>query len=444
MTAESLSELDRASWLHPFTSIADQARAPGLVMAEGRGARVRDANGRWYLDAMAGLWCVNAGYGRTEIADAIAEQARRLPYYHAFAGMANEPAIRLAARLKALAPLRDAHVFFASSGSEANDTQIKLIWHYNNLRGRPAKKKLIARTRGYHGTTLGASSLTGLPYVHARFDLPRPGFLHVSPAHWPRGAEPGESEAACAARLARELDETIAREGPDTVAAFFAEPVMGAGGVLVPPESYFAAIQPVLRRHDVLLVADEVICGFGRLGRWFGSQRFGVAPDLVTIAKGLTSGYVPMSACLISEPIYAVLRDASPEVGPFTHGYTYSGHPVAAAAALANLDILEREKLVDRAERIGALLQRRLREVAAGHAAVADVRGVGMIAALEPRDPEDAKRLGALLLADGVLVRVVAGAIAFSPPLIFGEAEVEELAGAVGRALAKLGPTQNG
>ena len=439
MTADSLSELDRTSWLHPFTSIADQANSPGLVIAEGRGARVRDASGRWYLDAMAGLWCVNAGYGRAEIADAIAEQARRLPYYHAFAGMANEPAIRLAAKLRGLAPLREAHAFFSSSGSEANDTQIKLIWHYNNLRGRPAKKKLVSRLRGYHGTTLGASSLTGLPYVHARFDLPASGFVHVSPAHWPRGAEPGETESAYAARLARELDETIVREGPDTVAAFFAEPVMGAGGVLVPPETYFAAIQPVLAKYDVLLVADEVICGFGRLGRWFGSQRFGIEPDLVTIAKGLTSGYVPMSACLISEKVFSVLRDASPSVGPFTHGYTYSGHPVAAAAALANLELIEREKLVDRAERMGAVLQRRLREVAAGHARIVDVRGTGLIAAIEPRDADDARRLQSLLLADGVLVRLVAGSIAVSPPLIVGEEEIEELCAALQRALAKLG-----
>jgi L-2,4-diaminobutyrate transaminase len=438
MGADSLSELGRA-WLHPFTSIADQARAPGLVIAEGRGARVRDTAGRWYLDAMAGLWCVNVGYGRDEIADAIGEQARRLPYYHGFAGMANEPAIRLAAKLAALAPIPNAQVFFANSGSEANDTQVKLVWHFQNLRGKPAKKKLVARFRGYHGTTLGASSLTGLPAVHARFDAPLPGFLHVSPAHWPHGAEPGESETEYAARLARELDERIVSEGPDTVAAFFAEPVMGAGGVLVPPETYFAAIQPVLAKHDVLLVADEVICGFGRLGRWFGSQRFGIAPDLVTVAKGLTSGYVPMSACLVSEKVHSVLREASPEVGPFAHGYTYSGHPVAAAAGLANLEILEREKLVDRAERVGSILQRRLREVASGHAKVADVRGLGLIAAIEPRDPEDAKRLHAALLADGVLTRVVAGAIAFSPPLVVAEEEIEELCAALARALAKLG-----
>ena len=438
MTTASLAELDRA-WLHPFTSIAEQEASPGLVIAEGRGTRVRDSSGRWYLDAMAGLWCVNAGYGRAEIADAIADQARRLPYYHGFAGAATEPAIRLAAKLATLAPLPNAHAFFASSGSEANDSQIKLIWHYNNLLGRPAKKKLIARTRGYHGTTLGASSLTGLPYVHARFDLPLSKlFVHVSPAHWPGGAEPGETEAAYADRLARELDETIMREGAETVAAFFAEPVMGAGGVLIPPERYFERIQPVLRRHDVLLVADEVICGFGRLGRWFGSQRYGIAPDLVTIAKGLTSGYVPMSACLISARIYDVLREASPRVGPFTHGYTYSGHPVAAAAALANLGILEREQLVENAERVGALLQRRLRERCAGHPKLRDVRGVGLIAALEPRDADDAKRLGALLLADGVIARVVAGSIALSPPLVIDADEVDELVAAIARALDKL------
>jgi L-2,4-diaminobutyrate transaminase len=387
---------------------------------------------------MAGLWCVNAGFGRREIADAMAEQAGRLAYYHGFAGAANEPAVRLAARLLELAPAPMSRVFFASSGSEANDTQLKLIWLYNNLRGKPAKKKVIARRRGYHGSTVAAASLTGLPYVHAGFDLPLPGFLHVAPAHWPLGAEPGESEDAYAARLARELEAEIVQQGPDTVAAFFAEPVMGAGGVLVPPERYFARIAPVLRRHDVLLVADEVICGFGRLGRWFGSQRFGIAPDLVTVAKGITSGYAPLSACLVSEAIVDVLRDASPGAGTLSHGYTYSGHPVAAAAALANLDIFAREGLVERADRTGARLQRELRERFAGHARLRDVRGVGMIAALEPHDPEDAKRLQALLLADGVITRAVAGAVALSPPLVLADDELAELVAALQRALEKL------
>ncbi|MFI5314096.1 MAG: aspartate aminotransferase family protein [Myxococcota bacterium] len=438
MPNSTLADLDRASWLHPFSSLAEQAARDPLVIVEGRDTRVRDASGRWYLDAMAGLWCVNAGYGRREIADAMAEQAGRLAYYHGFAGAVTEPAVRLAAKLIELAPAPMARVFFASSGSEANDTQIKLIWQYNNLRGKPAKKKLIARRRGYHGSTVAAASLTGLGYVHAGFDLPLHGFAHVSPAHWPSESQSGESEQAYATRLARELEETIAREGPDTVAAFFAEPVMGAGGVLVPPASYFAAIQPVLRRHDVLLVADEVICGFGRLGRWFGSQRFEVAPDLLTIAKGLTSGYAPLSACLVSEPIVDVLRAGSASLGAFSHGYTYSGHPVAAAAALANLAIFEREGLIERADRTGELLQRRLRESCAGHPKVRDVRGVGMIAAVEPSDPEDAKRLQALLLADGVITRAVGGAVAMSPPLTLGEAEVEELVGALRRAVDKL------
>jgi len=438
MPGPTVAELDRASWLHPFSSLSEQAARDPLVIREAHGTRVRDAAGREYLDAMAGLWCVNAGFGRREIADAMAEQAGRLAYYHGFAGAVNEPAVQLAAKLLELAPVPMARVFFASSGSEANDTQIKLIWHYNNLRGKPAKKKLLARRRGYHGSTVAAASLTGLPYVHAGFDLPLAGFAHVSPAHWPSEATSGESEDAYAERLARELEETIVREGPDTVAAFFAEPVMGAGGVLVPPASYFARIQAVLRRHDVLLVADEVICGFGRTGRWFGSQRFGITPDLVTVAKGLTSGYAPLSACLVSEPIVTVLRAGSGEGGAFNHGYTYSGHPVAAAAALANLAIFEREGLVERAERIGALLQRRLRETCAGHPKVRDVRGVGMIAAVEPRAADDAKRLQALLFADGVLTRAVGGAVAMSPPLILDEAEVEELVGALYRGLEKL------
>ena len=438
MSAPNLADLDRASWLHPFSSLADQAAREPLVVAEARGTRVRDASGRWYLDAMAGLWCVNAGFGRREIADAMAEQAGRLSYYHGFAGAVTEPAVRLAAKLLELAPAPMARVFFASSGSEANDTQIKLIWRYNNLRGKPAKRKLLARRRGYHGSTVAAASLTGLPYVHAGFGLPLPGFAHVSPAHWPGDAVSGESEDAYAERLARELDDAITREGAETVAAFFAEPVMGAGGVLVPPASYFARIQPVLRRHDVLLVADEVICGFGRLGRWFGSQRFGIAPDLVTVAKGLTSGYAPLSACLVSAPIVEVLSAGSRELGALNHGYTYSGHPVAAAAALANLAIFERERLVERAERIGERLQRRLRETCAGHPKLRDVRGVGMIAAVEPKDAEDAKRLQSLLFADGVLTRAVGGAVAMSPPLILDEAEVDELVGALARALDKL------
>jgi L-2,4-diaminobutyrate transaminase len=436
--ARDLARIDRASWLHPFSSLTDQAAREPLAIAEARGSRVRDASGRWYLDAMSGLWCVNAGHGRREIADAMAEQAGRLAYYHGFAGAVNEPAVRLAEKLLSLAPVPMSRVFFASSGSEANDTQIKLIWQYHHLRGKPAKRKLVARRRGYHGSTVAAASLTGLPYAHAGFGLPLPGFAHVSPAHWPSDSTGGESEAGYAKRLARELEDAIVREGPDTVAAFFAEPVMGAGGVLIPPASYFAEIQPVLRRHDVLLVADEVICGFGRLGRWFGSQRFGIEPDLITLAKGITSGYVPLSACLVSAPIVDVLTSGARELGAFNHGYTYSGHPVAAAAALANLAIFEREKLVDAAEQTGARLQQQLRARCATHPRVRDVRGLGMIAAVEPHAADDAKRLQALLLQDGVITRVVGGAVAMSPPLIFTADECDELIAALARALDKL------
>ena len=438
MPAPSLAELDRQSWLHPFSALPSAGSRDPLVVVEGRGTRVRDAKGRWLLDAMAGLWCVNAGHGRREIAEAMAEQASRLAYYHGFAGALHEPAVRLAARLLELAPVPMARVFFASSGSEANDTQIKLAWQFHHLRGKPQKRKLLARRRGYHGSTVAAASLTGLPYVHAGFGLPLPGFVHVSPAHWPGDAAPGESERSYVERLARELDDAIVREGPDTVAAFFAEPVMGAGGVLVPPENYFTAIRPVLREHDVLLVADEVICGFGRLGTWFGSQRFAIEPDLVTLAKGLTSGYAPLSACLVSQPIVEVLESGAAQLGAFNHGFTYSGHPVAAAAALANLAIFEREQLVERAAETGALLQRRLRETASDHPRVRGVRGVGMIAAVEPRAADDAKRLQARLQEDGVLTRAVGGAVALSPPLTLAEGEVDELTSALRRALEKL------
>jgi L-2,4-diaminobutyrate transaminase len=435
---QSLHELDKRSLLHPFTSIEGHLERGPRIMVEGEGIRVRDDGGREYIDAMAGLWCVNVGYGRGEIVDAMAEQARRLPYYHAFLGNSNEPAIRLADRLLAMAPGSMRRVFFGTSGSDANDTQVKLVWLYNNLRGRPEKKKLIARRGGYHGVTVAAGSLTGLPLVHQAFDLPLPGFLHVrAPHHW-REAPPGLSEPQFSARLAEELDAVIEQEGPETVAAFFAEPVMAAGGVIVPPEGYFEAIVPVLRRHDVLLVVDEVVCGFGRLGTPFGSDTYGLEPDLVTLAKGLTSAYVPMSACLVAERVWEVLRKGSPEVATFAHGYTYTAHPVAAAAGLANLDILEREGLVERAARVGKHLQGRLRAAVASHPLVGEVRGTGMIAGVElvadraERRSFDAtlavaSRLHARLLEEGLICRPLGQSLAFSPPLIASEADVDEM-----------------
>ncbi len=437
----SLEELDRESMFHPYTALADHLEKGVRVISEGSGVWVKDPDGKRFLDAVAGLWCVNIGYGRTEVADAIHEQAKKLAYFHSFSSMGTEPTIRLADRLLRLAPDGMSKVLFGNTGSDANDTNVKLIWYYNNLRGKPGKVKLIARKQGYHGVTVASASLTGLPLLHKSFNLPIPHILHVSCPDPYRGRPDGMSEREFSKHLARELDETIEREGPDTVAAFFAEPVMGAGGVHVPPEGYFDEIQPVLKKHDVLLVADEVICGFGRLGRWFGSNLYGIRPDIMTIAKGLTSGYVPMSASLVGNKVWDVLIDTSRDIGPFGHGYTYGGHPVAAAAAMANLDIFERDGLVENADEVGAHFQSRMRAALADHPLVGHVRGVGLILGIEfvadkasKRSFEGADRVAPKVsqaaYARGLLARPLPGGdiIALSPPLSITKEEVDVVA----------------
>jgi L-2,4-diaminobutyrate transaminase len=445
----SLEELDRRSLFHPFTSIQEHLVEGPLVITDAQGVRVRAHDGREYIDAMAGLWCVNVGYGRRELVEAMTAQASRLPYYHSFASMSNEPVIRLAARLIEMAPGRMSKVFFANSGSEANDTQIKLVRYYNNLRGQPLKKKILSRRAAYHGVTLGAASLSGLPPMHAIFDLPLPGFFHLErPSHYWH-APAGASEEEFSAILAAELEALIEREGASTIAAMFVEPVMGAGGVIVPPRGYFERIVPILRAHDILLVVDEVICGFGRLGTLFGSNHYGLEPDLMTIAKGLTSGYLPMSACLVSERLWEEIRERSRDQGPFAHGYTYSGHPVPAAVAMANLDLLERERLVERAASTGAYLQRRLREAFASHPLVGEVRGVGMIAGVElvaskaEKRPfslkvEAGRRLSRHLLADGLISRALRDTLAFSPPLVLEHGDVDRIVEIFGRGLEQV------
>ena len=449
MSVPTLSELDRAHVFHPYTSIAAQQQRGPRLWAEGKGVWVLDADGREYLDAMAGLWCVAAGYGREEIALAMAEQARRLAYSHGFLANANEPAVRLAARIAALTPPGLDHVFFCNSGSEANDTIVKLVWYYWNLAGRPEKKKLISRHGGYHGVTLAATSLSGLPYMHALFDAPLERFLHARKPHHYREGLAGESEAAFAARLADELDALIRAEGPETVAAFVGEPLMGAGGVIPPPEGYWEAVQEVLRRHDVLLVADEVICGFGRLGTPFGSQRYGIQPDLMAIAKALTSAYFPVSAAVVSEPIFETFAKASAEHGPVAHGHTTSLHPVGAAAALANLDILEGEGLLERAARLGPRLQSGLREAVGDHPNVGEVRGEGLIAAVElvadretraafPAARKTGLALHEALLEQGVICRALGDSLAFCPPLVIGESELDEAISRFARGLERF------
>ena len=388
---------------------------------------------------MAGLWCVNVGYGREELADALREQALRLPFYHSFSSMATDTPALLAERMIELAPDGFSKVLFGTSGSDANDTQVKLVRLYNNLLGRPEKKKIIARRRGYHGVSIASASLTGFASLHDGFDLPMPGILHARAPYRLREAEPQETDEAFVARLAAELDELIVAEGPETVGAFIAEPIQAAGGVIVPPDGYFEAIAAVLGEHDVLLIADEVVCGFGRLGTWFGSEPLGIAPDLITVAKGLTSAYVPLSASIVSERVWRVLADGAGGRA-FGHGYTYTSHPLSAACALANLELIEREGLREQAAHRGAYLNERLRAAFDGHPLVGEVRGRGLIAAVEfvaGREPTRlfdpigsvAARVDAECLARGVITRALpdADTISFSPPFVITDAEIDEV-----------------
>jgi len=451
---QQLGPVDRRTILHPFTPLAAFARGdlgePRIVTG-GSGIRIRDADGRELIDGFAGLYCVNIGYGRAEVADAIADQARRLAYYHTYAGHTTEALARLSDRLVRMAPGGMRRVFYGLSGSDANETQAKLVWHVNNLLGRPAKKKIIARERGYHGCSVIAGSMTGMRFYQDHMDLPLPGILHTGAPHHYWGAEPGETEEAFSDRRAAELEALILREGPETVAAFIAEPVLGTGGIIPPPRGYWPAIQAVLRRYDVLLIADEVVCGFGRVGAPFGCDLYGITPDLITCAKGLTSAYVPMSAVLIGERVAAVLEAESDRIGPFSHGYTYSGHPLGAAAANAVLDIVEREDLAGRAATVGDHLLRGLRAAVGDHPLVGEVRGVGMLAAVElvtdragRRRLDPGLKVGARLsraaLDRGLIARAMphGDILGFAPPLVASLAEVDRMVEITAAALAEV------
>ncbi|UCE31485.1 MAG: aspartate aminotransferase family protein [Burkholderiales bacterium] len=437
---------DVAYHLHPNTDLAALGAEGPFVVSRGEGVYVFDEAGRRYIEGMAGLWCVGLGFSEPRLIEAADRQLRTLPCYHAFSGKVSTVAAHLAGRLIGLAPEGLVRVFFANSGSEANDSAVKLVWYYNNALGRPAKKKIIARKRGYHGVTVAAGSLTGLAAFHAEWDLPLPRMLHVETPHYWRGAREGESEQAYAARLARELEETIVAQGPDTVAAFIAEPIMGAGGVILPPETYFEQVQAVLAKYDVLMIADEVICGFGRTGRMFGSHTYGIRPDILTCAKMLTSGYVPMSAVMVSQPIYDALLEQSKKLGMLAHGFTYSGHPLASAVALETLAIYEERDLLAHVRSVAPVLQDGLRAVA-DHPLVGEARGIGLIGAWElVRDKAtkasfDPKAgVGAHLVRraqeHGAIVRVVSGdMITFSPPLVIDAAQIRELLACATRAL---------
>src|SRR3954451_14170030 len=365
--ANSAAARDIANVLHPYTDLEAHQQVGPVVISRGKGVRVWDENGKEYIESVAGLWCAALGFDNERLVEAAAAQMRKLPFYHAFAAKSHEPMIDLAEMLIERAPVPMGKVFFANSGSEANDSAIKMVWYLNNALGRPKKKKIIGRLKGYHGITIGSASLTGLPVNHRSFDVPLPGFIHTATPHHYHGANPGESEADFATRLADELEELIVKEGPDTVAAMWAEPVMGAGGVIVPPAGYFPKIQAVLRKYDVLLVADEVICGFGRTGNYWGSQTFGIQPDLLTCAKALSSSYLPISAVLVNQKVFDVLADESHKIGTFGTGFTYSGHPVPAAVAIETLKIYDEMDLVAHATTVGTFLQRELRRRFADH-----------------------------------------------------------------------------
>ncbi len=446
MTLTHAAEMDARFHFHPYTNPRQVERDGALVIVSGRGVHVTDERGKEYIEGMAGLWCASLGFSEARLAEAAYRQMQVLPYYHTFSGKVSGPVTALVEQMMAWSPVPMARVLFANSGSESNDTAFKLVRYYHNAIGKPQKKKIIARDKGYHGVTLAAASLSGLPSMHRHFDLPLPDVVRVGCPHAYQFAAPDESPDAFAQRLARELEETILREGPETIGAFIAEPVQGAGGVIVPPPHYFALIQPILRKYDILLIADEVISGFGRLGTKFGSQIYDLQPDFVTVAKMLTAAYVPMSALYISERVYQAVADASATVGVFGHGYTYGGHPVACAVALEALRIYESDDVIGHVCRVAPRLQQGLRKYI-GHPFVGDVRGMGLIAGVElaadpaSRQPFAPERgVGACLVRraqeHGLILRTMAGDIvAFSPPLIISDAEIDELLARFDRAL---------
>jgi 4-aminobutyrate---pyruvate transaminase len=434
--------------LHPYTNQATIRETGPLVLERGKGVYVYDTDGKAYIEGMAGLWCTALGYGNEELVEAAAAQMRKLPFSHLFTGKSHDPAIELAEKLKEMAPVPISKVFFCNSGSEANDTQMKLVWYMNNALGRPKKKKIISRVRAYHGVTIASASLTGLVANHADFDLPIANVVHTSCPHHYRFAKDGESEEDFATRLAGELEELILKEGPDTVAAFIAEPIMGAGGVIVPPKTYFPKIMAVCNKYDIFMIDDEVICGFGRLGTPFGCTSLGYKPHSISIAKALSSAYLPIAGVMIPENMYQALIEESKKIGTFGHGFTYSGHPVSAAVAVKTLEIYKRDKIFETAASHMPLFQKRLMALA-DHPLVGEARGMGMVGAVEltsdkrakkPFDPK--KAVGPTLVrfaeGEGLIVRSIAGdMISLCPPLVIQPAEIDELFDRLGRALDK-------
>ncbi|MFK7993629.1 MAG: aspartate aminotransferase family protein [Granulosicoccus sp.] len=437
---DQLSQWDQDHFFHPSTHLGQFARGeiPNRIVTGGEGVYITDRDDNKLLDAFAGLYCVNVGYGQEKVSEAIAAQARELSYYHSYVGHGTEASITLAKMIIDRAPEPMSRVYFGLSGSDANETNIKLIWYYNNILGRPARKKIISRWRGYHGSGLMTGSLTGLELFHKKFDLPLSNVLHTDAPYYFRRDDRSMSELAFSAHCAQRLEAMIIDEGPDTIAAFIGEPVLGTGGLVPPPQGYWAAIQSVLNKYDILLIADEVVTGFGRLGSSFGSTHYDIQPDIITIAKGLTSAYAPLSGSIVSEKIWKVLEDGTDEHGPIGHGWTYSAHPICAAAGVANLALIDELDLISNARNIGAYLNNAMKNALSGHPHVGDIRGEGMLCAVELVKQKEELRffdtkqkigpsIAASMLSRGVIARAMpqGDIIGFAPPLCLTEQEAD-------------------
>lgn len=444
-TAKASSGRPNDRVLHPYSNARALEDSDRLVMSRGDGVHVIDVDGNRYIEGVAALWYANLGFSEERLAEAAYAQLKRLPCYHAFGNRVADVVLELTERLLSIAPVPMASVFYACSGSEANDTALKLVEYYYNARGMPDKKLVIARHMGYHGVTHAAANMTGVPRNHAGFDLPTSRVIHVGSPDYYRNAEPGESENQFSDRLAAELEQAIVDAGPEHVGAFIAEPLMGVGGVVPPPRGYFEKVQAILKKHDILFIADEVICGFGRLGEMFGTQVYGLDPDMISIAKGFSAGYQPISALMIKDRVHQVIADASAEHGVFGHGFTYSAHPVGAAVALETLRIYEEMDITKRVQDVGAHFQSRLGELL-DSPIVGDVRGRGLIAGVQlVENPAErtffdpARGVGKLVERkaeeQGLIIRALGDVLAVAPPLIINKDEVDTLVERLSRAI---------
>ena len=455
LDTQALKKLDQAHHLHPFTDFEDYAKHGGRIVSRAEHIYIYDSDGNKIQDGMSGLWCCNLGYSQERIKQAVADQLAELPFYNNFFKCSNQPAVELAARLSQVTPDRFQHVFFTNSGSEANDTAMKMVWYYQAARGKPEKRKIISRRRGYHGVTMAAASMTALAYAQNGFGLPLDFVKHTTTPDYYNEGRDGESEAEFTARCAAELEALIIEEGPETVGALFAEPVMGAGGVIIPPAGYFAAIREVLARHDVLLVADEVICGFGRTGEMWGSQTMDVRPDMLTCAKALSSAYLPISAVLMSDRVYDTLAGQAEALGIFGHGYTYSAHPVCAAVALRAQQLMQERDIIGNVKRLAPRFAERVSRMDR-LPFIGNTRSVGMIGAMEFSSDPDSKakfdpahkiaaRAVAVIQEHGVILRALPGdIIGFCPPLVINGDELDDMFDRVEAALDEFTATAEG